>query len=81
MRSPVIGSLVNKFKREVPVNRTVQLSGTECIMGCTLNESLVHNFSVRRVYVCIFWCKEIDAKAVRNLLAKLIQVFSTLTHV
>jgi len=30
-RSPVNGSPVNKFRREVPVNRTVPLMGTEFI--------------------------------------------------
>jgi len=31
MRSSDNGRPVNKFKREVPVNRTVPLTGTECI--------------------------------------------------
>jgi len=31
-RSPVNGSPVNEFRREVPVNLTVPLTGTECIM-------------------------------------------------
>ncbi len=33
MRSPVNGSLVNKFRREVPDNWTARLTGTECTYG------------------------------------------------
>jgi len=40
-RSPVNGSLVNKFRREVPVNWTVLLTGTECILFLILSILLI----------------------------------------
>ncbi len=40
------GSLVNEFRREVPVNRTVRLAGTECIfkrqrINCDSNDVFI----------------------------------------
>jgi len=47
-RSPVNRSPVNEFRREVPYNRTVQLTGTECIHFL---ESLLHiNFLSVKFY-------------------------------